>query len=83
MPRRRWRLLDRRATPTAAERHYLETGELPPRGHPERAELYFFSPPGHLKALWRTWGARISAEWAVAHEGAQPWAQSRYGAPDA
>jgi hypothetical protein len=83
VPRRRWRARTVRQALTPATRHYLETGEVPPKGHPERAQLTFFRHELDLEEVWRIHGAEITADWVRAHPDRKPWAWSEYGAPDA
>ena len=80
MPRRRWRTLERAVVLTAAEKLYLETGALPDSTHPEYAGLKFFDAP-RLARLWQQFGLELTREWARRHDGARPWAWSKFGPP--
>ena len=79
MPRRKWRLKDRRQPLSPAVVAYLEVGlgallAMPKRSRPDDwQETLFFRTTGDLAAAWEDYGEEITAAWAAEHAGTRPW----------
>ena len=79
MPRRRWRLKDRREPLSPAMRAYLELGlgalqafakAARPAGY---ESAVYFSHSSDRAAVWQEYGQEITAVWAAEHAGTRPW----------
>jgi hypothetical protein len=79
MPRRRWRLRDRREPLSPAMRAYLELGlgglqasvkASRPDGY--EAAVYFTTAADRAKC-WEQHGEEVTAAWIAAHPGTRPW----------
>jgi len=86
MPRRRWKLKDRREPLSAATRAYLELGlggvmAMQPRP-PGYEDAVFFNGRHALPATWRERGEEITAAWAAEHPGERPWGWWQFDATE-
>jgi hypothetical protein len=88
VPRRRWRLLDRRGRLSPGLRTYLELGPSGLREAHRRApiegyaEAMWFTRPEERAAAWREHGAEILMAWVRERPGTRPCAWWQYDATE-
>lgn len=79
MPRRRWKLKDRREPLSPALRVYLDLGlgGLQAFAKASRPAGYeaatYFAHSSDRAAAWQEYGEEITAAWVLAHPGSRPW----------
>ena len=79
MPRRRWKLKDRREALSPALRVYLEVGlgglqAIQKASRPAGYEAAtYFAHSSDRAAAWQEYGEEITAAWAAEHAGTRPW----------
>lgn len=89
MPRRKWRLLNRRESLSPAMRLLLERGDGVVMAEHDRTPLdgffaaVFFDTGRARTAAWQEHGQTITEAWVLEHPGTRPWAWWAFDATEA